>query len=84
VEVQLGERHYCQSNQLSLLEGARQAGIQLPYSCNNGQCGTCTLKLKCGAVVHRLNEVLTDKELAEGYVLSCTAYPESDEIEILA
>lgn len=84
VEIQLGERHYRQSNQLSLLEGARQAGIQLPYSCNNGQCGTCTLKLKSGAVVHRLNEVLTDKELADGFVLSCTAYPESDRLEVMS
>lgn len=33
---------------------------------------------------HRLNEVLTDKELAEGYVLSCTAFPESDSLEVLA
>lgn len=31
-----------------------------------------------------LNEVITDKELAEGYVLSCTAFPESDSLEVLA
>lgn len=84
VEVHLGERHYCQSNQLSLLEGARQAGIQLPYSCNNGQCGTCAIRLKHGRVVHRINEVLTDKEMAEGYVLSCTAYPVSDRLEVMS
>lgn len=33
---------------------------------------------------HRLNEVLTDKELAEGYVLSCTAYPVSDRLEVMS
>lgn len=84
VEVQLGERQYRQSNHTTLLEGARQAGIQLPYSCNNGQCGTCALRLQSGEVLHRLNEVLTDKELAEGYVLSCTAYPESDRLEVMS
>ena len=84
VVVQLGNRQYRQSNQLSLLEGARQAGIPLPYSCNNGQCGTCTLRLQAGEVTHRLNEVLTDKELAEGYFLSCTAYPCSEALTIQA
>lgn len=29
-----------------------------------------------------LNEVITDKELAEGYLLSCTAFPESEIIKI--
>lgn len=84
VTVRLGMQQYHQSNHITLLEGARQAGIQLPYSCGNGQCGTCTIRLKHGQVLHRLNEVLTDKELTEGYVLSCTAYPESDRLEIMS
>lgn len=77
VQVQLGEKIYSQSNHETILQGAKKSGIPLPYSCENGQCGTCTLRLQSGEVTHRLNEVLTDKELAEGYFLSCTAYPES-------
>jgi ring-1,2-phenylacetyl-CoA epoxidase subunit PaaE len=82
VAVQIGGKQFRQSNRLTVLQGAKKAGIHLPYSCENGQCGTCTLRLQTGEVTHRLNEVLTDKELAEGYFLSCTAFPKSPEITI--
>lgn len=84
VQVQLGKRTYSQLNRDTVLQGAKKAGIALPYSCENGQCGTCTLRLQSGHVTHRLNEVLTDKELAEGYFLSCTAYPASEELTVQA
>lgn len=82
VAVRIGGKQFRQSNRLTVLQGAKKAGIHLPYSCENGQCGTCTLRLQTGEVTHRLNEVLTDKELAEGYFLSCTAFPKSPEITI--
>lgn len=59
----------------TVLNSAKKAGIVLEYSCENGFCGTCILRKKSGAVVHRINEVLTDAELATGWILSCTAYP---------
>lgn len=82
VQVQLGPKSYSQSSRDTILEGAKKAGISLPYSCENGQCGTCTLRLQSGEVTHRLNEVLTDKELSEGYFLSCTAYPSSAALRV--
>jgi len=84
VAVQIGGKQFRQSNRLTVLQGAKKAGIHLPYSCENGQCGTCTLRLQAGKVTHRLNEVLTDKELAEGYFLSCTAYPCGETLTIQA
>jgi len=59
----------------TVLNSAKKAGINLNYSCENGFCGTCILHKKSGEVVHRINEVLTDAELAAGWILSCTAYP---------
>ncbi len=59
----------------TVLQSAKKAGIHLDYSCENGFCGTCILHKKSGEVVHRINEFLTDAELAAGWILSCSAYP---------
>ena len=77
VQVQWGHRKFKMKSQQTVLAGAQAANLQLPFSCNNGQCGSCALKLSKGQVRHSINEVLTDKELEEGYFLSCTALPES-------
>jgi len=66
----------------SLLKGAKEHGVSLPYSCENGFCGSCVIRLKEGQVVHRINEVLTEKELEQGWILSCTAYATSANIEL--
>ncbi|MFN3530104.1 MAG: flavin reductase family protein [Bacteroidia bacterium] len=80
VNVQLGSKNYRQSSEETILKAAMANQISLPYSCENGQCGTCALKLTKGKVLHRLNEVLTEKEIEAGYFLSCTALPDSPEL----
>ncbi len=77
VEVAWGQRNFKMQSEQTVLAGAHVAGLQWPYSCNNGQCGSCALKLEKGQVRHRINEVLTDKELEAGYFLSCSALPAS-------
>lgn len=62
----------------TILKAAQQHGIALPYSCNTGRCGTCTVKCTKGSVKMSNNEVLTDKDLQEGLVLTCTGYAETD------
>jgi ring-1,2-phenylacetyl-CoA epoxidase subunit PaaE len=59
----------------TILQAARQAGLQLPYSCEVGQCGNCAARCTQGQVWMKANEVLTDRELAQGLVLTCTGYP---------
>lgn len=66
----------------NVLNSAKKAGIKLDYSCENGFCGTCILHKKSGEVVHRINEVLTDAELAAGWILSCTAYPTTSSLKL--
>jgi ring-1,2-phenylacetyl-CoA epoxidase subunit PaaE len=62
----------------TILKAAQQHGIALPYSCNTGRCGTCTVKCTKGSVKMSNNEVLTDRDLQEGLVLTCTGYAETD------
>lgn len=60
---------------LSILETAKRAGVVLPYSCEAGKCGTCAATCLQGKVWLSYNEVLLDKELAAGRVLTCMGYP---------
>ena len=64
---------------LTILETAKRAGIILPYSCEAGKCGTCSATCLQGKVWLSYNEVLTDRELNKGRILTCTGYPYGDE-----
>lgn len=59
----------------TILQAARKSGIPLPYSCEAGRCGNCLARCRSGQVWLAYNEVLTDKELAQGLTLTCMAYP---------
>jgi len=67
---------------LSILQAAKRDGIALPYSCENGRCGNCIARCISGSVWHSNNEVLTDKDLEEGLILTCTGHPVGGDIEI--
>lgn len=58
----------------TILEAAKQKGIILPYSCEAGKCGTCTATCVEGRVWMSYNEVLVERELLAGRVLTCTGY----------
>jgi ferredoxin-NADP reductase len=59
----------------SILKAAKKIGINLPYSCEVGRCGNCVAKCVKGTVWHSYNEVLTDRELEQGLVLTCVGHP---------
>jgi ring-1,2-phenylacetyl-CoA epoxidase subunit PaaE len=59
----------------TILQTAKQAGVMLPYSCEAGKCGTCAATCLRGNVWHSYNEVLLDRELELGRILTCTGYP---------
>ncbi|MEO5683169.1 MAG: ferredoxin--NADP reductase [Chitinophagaceae bacterium] len=59
----------------TILQAAKQAGIQLSYSCESGRCGSCAVTCTEGKVWMSYNEVLMDDEMKKGRVLTCTGYP---------
>ena len=61
----------------TLLESARRAGLSPPFSCEAGNCGTCMAKLTM-----RVNDALMDDEVAEGYVLTCQAVPDTAQVAV--
>jgi CDP-4-dehydro-6-deoxyglucose reductase len=64
----------------NLLESAIAAGVNLPYGCRNGTCGSCKGDILSGSVHHEdyAAGALTEAELAAGKALFCCAYPLSD------
>lgn len=66
----------------SILQAALQNNIHLPYSCRAGICSTCSAKCSSGKVVMALNDVLTDADLANGWILTCTGHPVTDDVVV--
>ena len=66
----------------TILELALENDIDAPYSCQGGICSTCLAKLNKGSVEMDNNQILTDDEVEDGYILSCQARPTSDEVGI--
>ena len=66
----------------AILAAAKKQGIVLPYSCEAGRCGNCVARCTKGAVWHSYNEVLTDKELDNGLILTCVGYPVGGDVDL--
>jgi ring-1,2-phenylacetyl-CoA epoxidase subunit PaaE len=59
----------------TILQAAKNEGIVLPYSCEVGRCGNCMATCLKGTIWMSYNEVLTEKELSRGLILTCTGFP---------
>jgi ring-1,2-phenylacetyl-CoA epoxidase subunit PaaE len=62
----------------NILQAALNNHIELPYSCRGGRCSTCAARLIKGKVIMSINEVLTEKDIEEGLVLTCVGYAKTD------
>jgi ferredoxin len=67
----------------TLLQTARAAGMQPPYSCETGSCGTCMARLVEGSARMVNNDALEDDEVADGWVLTCQALPTSSTVRVV-
>jgi ring-1,2-phenylacetyl-CoA epoxidase subunit PaaE len=65
-----------------ILDGAQKSRPDLPFACKGGVCGTCRAKIVSGRAVMRRNYALEPREIDAGYVLTCQALPQTDEITV--
>ncbi len=68
--------------QASVLDAAVAAGVELPFSCTSGVCGTCRAKVLDGAVRMERNFALDAADIAAGFVLTCQAHPLGERVRL--
>ncbi|MGE0776513.1 MAG: 2Fe-2S iron-sulfur cluster-binding protein [Sphingomonadaceae bacterium] len=82
VSIDGGEHVIAWSRNVKMLDAMLEAGIDAPYSCRVGGCSACMCKVLSGRVRMAANLVLDDNEIAEGWVLGCQSFPETDHVSI--
>ena len=66
----------------TVLDAALAAGIDAPYSCKNGMCSTCRARVTAGTAAMDVNYSLSEKEVGQGYVLTCQARPTTPAVTV--
>ncbi|MBW4552574.1 MAG: 2Fe-2S iron-sulfur cluster binding domain-containing protein [Aphanocapsa sp. GSE-SYN-MK-11-07L] len=61
-----------------ILQTAETQAVTLPFSCRNGACTTCAVRVLAGELHQPEAMGLSPKLQAEGYALLCVSYPRSD------
>lgn len=84
VEVELdGETHSLSwPRTRTLIDIMLAAGLDAPYSCQEGECGSCACTLTEGTVDMENSGALDPDDIADGYILGCQARPTSDALKI--
>lgn len=78
-----GARHTLEwPRRQTLIDVLEDHGIEAPYSCRVGDCGSCQCVLISGRVDMDSHFALEVTDIANGSVLACQARPASDRIEI--
>lgn len=66
----------------TVLEAALDLDIDLPYSCQAGMCTACLGKCVQGKIKMDEEDGLTDKEISQGYILTCVSHPLTKDVVI--
>lgn len=66
----------------TILDHLLDLGYDAPYSCKGAVCSTCRAKVTEGKATMMANYSLSDKEVEEGYILTCQAHPCTSKITV--
>lgn len=61
-----------------ILASAETQGVELPFSCRNGACTTCAVRVISGDIHQPEAMGLSPKLREQGYALLCVSYARSD------
>lgn len=61
-----------------ILQSAENQGVDLPFSCRNGACTTCAVRVVSGQLYQSEALGLSPELQKQGYALLCVSYPRSD------
>ena len=66
----------------TILEAARLGGLNPLSSCEEGFCASCAAKSIKGKIVLAKNDIYTDDDLANNWILTCQGHCFGPEVEI--
>ncbi|MGV0746466.1 2Fe-2S iron-sulfur cluster-binding protein [Mycolicibacterium sp. XJ870] len=66
----------------NLVDTMLAAGLDVPYSCREGNCGSCAAIVLEGDVELGNSGILDEQDIADGLILACQASPRSDNLRI--
>lgn len=85
LEVELdGESHTFDDwdPRTKMLDFLESKGVKAPYSCREGECSACAIRLIEGDCKMLFNDVLDKDDLADGIRLGCQAVPLTDTVKV--
>ncbi|WP_286262134.1 pyridoxamine 5'-phosphate oxidase family protein [Thalassotalea atypica] len=62
----------------SLLEGVLNAGVEVPFSCQTGECKSCVVSTNSAVEIDHQDNCLTVQERESGKLCLCVSRPKSD------
>lgn len=79
-QLNLAKQDKCISipSEANILNAMRQAGVSIPSSCGEGECGTCKTKLVSGKVHMEHAGGIRQREIDAGFFLPCCSTPLTD------
>ncbi|OBI32469.1 ferredoxin--NADP reductase [Mycolicibacter sinensis] len=66
----------------NLVDVMLAAGLDVPFSCREGNCGSCAATMVDGEVDLGNAAILEEQDIAEGLFLACQARPRTDTLKI--
>lgn len=77
VEVTVDDETFSFSmdRRMLVLDAVLKENIDAPYSCQGGVCSSCIARITEGKAEMVKNQILTDGEIADGFILTCQAHP---------
>jgi ring-1,2-phenylacetyl-CoA epoxidase subunit PaaE len=70
------------SRDVPILDSAQATRSDLPFACKGGVCGTCRALVTDGEVEMRRNYALEQREVEDGFVLTCQSHPVTDRVTV--
>lgn len=66
---------FTMDKKMVVLDAVLKENIDAPYSCQGGVCSSCIARVTEGKAEMANNQILTDGEIEEGFILTCQAHP---------